>query len=98
MLIRARFCCRNLARSLSSKFKLAIREAFLAKLSGLVVSSQVMLFNTKLNVIHGFVNTIKLKSLKLVLGLTAESLSGDIMDICHSFEICNETTVFGLAS
>ena len=41
-------------------------ETFLkAKLSGLVgfvVSSQVTLFNTKANVIRGFVNTVELKN------------------------------------
>ena len=31
----------------SSKFKIAVRDIFKAKLSGLVVSSQVTLFNTK---------------------------------------------------
>ena len=37
----------NLFLEDSSKFKIAIRDTFKAKLSGLVVSSQVTLFNAK---------------------------------------------------
>ena len=85
---------------LSSKFKLAIMETFLkAKLSRLVVSSQVTLFNTKTNVIRGFVNTVELKNQKLVSGLAAENLSfisSNVTNVCHFFEVWNETTVISI--
>ena len=83
---------KNINNLFSSKFKLAVTETFFkAKLSGLVVSSQVTLFNTKANVIRGFVDTVELKNRKLVSGLAAESLPSDVTDVCHSFEVCNET-------
>ena len=53
--------------------------------------SQVTLYNTKANAIRGFVNTVELKNQKLVSGLAAESLPSDVTDVCHSFEVCNET-------
>ena len=36
-------------------------------------------------------NTYELKNRKLLFGLAAESLSSDITDVCHDFEVCNET-------
>ena len=36
-------------------------------------------------------NTYELKNRKLLFGLAAESLSSDITDVCHNFEVCNET-------
>ena len=35
--------------------------------------------------------TYELKYRKLLSGLAAESLSSDITDVCHNFEVCDET-------